>query len=204
MKLIKHILLLALVVLISAGCAPPVTYVVDVEYTPELKEEVTTKPEKIQIAIVPFEDARDDKMIIGTRRHIFGRIDKFDARPAPVTDAVTQALVSAMKIRGYQTVVLQKGTTGEGVKQSPPHLIVSGKIEDLWADARSKLGYTDIKTNVRLKVKVYKVDEKNSYTINVQSQSEPRVAFFNPSVMQKSVNDTLTDAINHLIANQIK
>ena len=203
-KIARHLIFLAMLVMIPVGCAPPVTYVVDLEYAPELKEELTLKASQIQIAVVPFEDAREDKTIIGTRRRLMGRVDKFDARPSPAATAVTQAVVNALKILGYQTEILQKGANTEGIRQSPPHIVVSGKIEELSADAQSKLGYTDIKTMVRLKIKVYKVDDKNSFTINVQSQSEPRVVFFNPSVMQKAVNDTLTDAIDHLITNQIK
>src|SRR3990170_2122403 len=203
-KIARHLIFLAMLVMIPVGCAPPVTYVVDLEYAPELKEELTLKASQIQIAVVPFEDAREDKTIIGTRRRLMGRVDKFDARPSPAATAVTQAVVNALKILGYQTEILQKGANTEGIRQSPPHIVVSGKIEELSADAQSKLGYTDIKTMVRLKIKVYKVDDKSSFTINVQSQSEPRVVFFNPSVMQKAVNDTLTDAIDHLITNQIK
>src|SRR3972149_7665248 len=193
-----------LIALSVAGCAPAVTYVVDVAYSPELQEELTSKLSQIQVAVVPFEDTREDKTIIGTRRRLMGRVDKFDARPSPAATAVTQAVVNALKIRGYQTETLQKGASTEGIKQSPPHIVVSGKIEEMSSDAQSKLGYTDIKTVIRLKIKVYKVDDKSSFTINVQSQSEPRVVFFNPSVMQKTVNDTLTDAIDHLITNQIK
>ncbi|MBI5096627.1 MAG: hypothetical protein HZB32_03095 [Nitrospirae bacterium] len=203
-KIAKYLIFLVMLVTIPVGCAPPVTYVVDLEYAPELKEELTSKPSQIQVAVIPFEDVREDKTIIGTRRRLMGRVDKFDARPSPAATAVTQAAVNAFKIRGYQTEILKKGANTEGIKQSPPHIVVSGKIEEMSADAQSKLGYTDIKTVIRLKIKVYKVDDKSSFTINVQSQSEPRVVFFNPSVMQKAVNDTLTDAIDHLITNQIK
>src|SRR3972149_1812530 len=203
-KIARYLIFLVMWVMIPLGCAPPVTYVVNLEYAPELKEELTPKVTQIQIAVVPFEDAREDKTIIGTRRRLMGRVDKFDARPSPAATAVTPAVVNALKIRGYQTETLQKGASTEGIKQSPPHIVVSGKIEEMSSDAQSKLCYTDIKTVIRLKMKVYKVDDKSSFTINVQSQSEPRVVFFNPSVMQKTVNDTLTDAIDHLITNQIK
>lgn len=202
----KFIAVLSLVILaiIPLGCTPPVTYVVDVEYTPELKESVPAKTEQLQIAIIPFEDGRMEKGVIGTRRRLLGRIDKFYANPAPVSTAVTEALASALKIRGYQPEILPKGTNVEGITQSPPQIVVSGKIEKLQADAQSNLGYTDIKTTIRLQLKVYKVDQKSTYTINVQSQSEPRFVFFNPSVMQNTINNTLNDAINNLISNQWK
>ena len=202
----KFIVVLSLVILalIPAGCTPPVTYVVDVEYTPELKEGVPAKTDLLQIAIMPFDDMRTDKGVIGTRKRLMGRIDKFYPNPAPVSVAVTQALESALKARGYQTEILAKGTNIEAIKQSPPNIIVSGKIEKLQADAQSSLGYTDIKATIRLQVKVYKVDQKSTYTINVQSQSEPRFVFFSPSVMQNTINNTLNDAVNNLISNQWK
>ncbi|OGW59873.1 MAG: hypothetical protein A3D21_07640 [Nitrospirae bacterium RIFCSPHIGHO2_02_FULL_42_12] len=187
---------------VAAGCMPPVTYVVDVNYTPTLKEDIGAKVEELEIAVIPFEDMRKEKKSVGERRHLTGNVDEFDARPYPVTSAVTQTLVSALKIHGYKTEILQKGADLERINQSPPHIVISGNIEEFRADAVSKPGYTDIKTDVLLQVKVYKVDDRSSYTTTVQSQSEPRVIIFNPSVMQKAINDTLSDAINRLIASK--
>lgn len=202
MRITKLLLVLILLSIIPLGCAPPTTYVVDLAYTPELKEKVPTRAQDIRVAVIPFEDGRADKRIIGTRTRILGKVDEFEARPAPVTAAVTQAVVSALKIRGFQTEILPKGTDPEGIKQSPPHIVLSGRIEEFRADARSKPGFTDIKTLVRLRVKINKVDEQEKFTINVQSQSEPRVFLFNPSIMRNAINETLADAINRLIENQ--
>lgn len=204
MKSVKIFLFLILLASIITSCAPPATYVVDLAYTPELKEKAPARAQDIQVAVIPFEDGRADKRIIGTRTRIFGKVDEFEARPAPVTAAVTQAVVSALKIRGFQTEVLPMGTDPEGIKQSPPHIVLSGRIEEFRADARSKPGFTDIKTLVRLRIRINKVDEKGRFTINVQSQSEPRVILFNSSIMQNAINETLADAINRLIENQWK
>lgn len=204
MKLIKHLLLLSLVTIIFAGCTPPVTYVIDLAYAPSLKEEVNARQEKGRIAIVPFEDLRAEKGLIGTRMRFSGKVDKFAAYPYPVSIAVTQTIVRALKIKGYETEILKEGTEPESIQQSPPRIIISGKIEELWADGMAKIGYTGVKVNIRLKLKVYKVDEKESYTINIQSQSEPKVVIFTPSEMQRMINDTLTDAIDHVITNQWK
>lgn len=204
MRITKLLLVLTLLAFLPTSCAPPATYVVDLAYAPELKEKPPVRAQDIQVAVIPFEDGRTDKRIIGTRTRIFGKVDEFEARPAPVTVAVTQAVVSALKIRGFQTEVLPKGTDPEGIRQSPPQIVISGRIEEFRADARSKPGFTDIKTLVRLRIKINKVDEQGSFTINVQSQSDPRVILFNPSIMQNAINETLADAINRLIENQWK
>lgn len=202
MKITKFLLVLILLSIIPSGCAPRATYVVDLAYTPELKEKAPARAQDIKVAVIPFEDGRADKRIIGTRTRIFGKVDEFEARPAPITAAVTQAVVSALKTRGFQTEILPMGTDPEGIKQSPPHIVLSGRIEEFRADARSKPGFTDIKTLVRLRIKINKVDEQRSFAINVQSQSEPRVVLFNPSIMQNAINETLTDAINRLLENR--
>ena len=185
------------------GCAPGVTYVVDVAYTPALKEQVQIQAEPIQIAVIPFDDERADKKGIGKRSRLTGQVDEFEIRPYPVTTAVTEALISALKIHGYQTKLLPRGTDETGITGVPPHIILSGKIEELRADAISKPGYTDIKTSIRLKVRVYRVDDKSSSTVTIQSQTEPRVALFNPNVMQSAINEALTEAINKLVAQRL-
>ena len=202
MKFIKYILLLSIVIITITGCTPPVTYVLDLAYAPPLKQGVETKQEQNRIAVIPFEDVRAEKVLVGTRKRLMGKVDKFEAHPSPVNNAVTQAIVRALKINGYQTEILKEGTDPESIKESPPQIVISGKIEELWADALAKPGFTAVKVAIHLKVKIYKVDEKNSFTLNIQSESEPNVALFTPSEMQNVINDTLTDAINHLIASK--
>ena len=204
MKFIKSLLLLLTAVLILQGCTPPVTYVIDLAYTPPLSEGTAVKQEQERIAVIPFEDARTEKRMIGKSKRLRGKIDDFEAHPLPVSDAVTQALVRALKINGYQAEILKPGTDPEDIKLSPPNIVLSGKIDYLWAYAIAKTGRTQIKVDVRLKMKIYKVDEKTSFTMNVQSQSEPKVFLFTPSVMQNAINETLTDAIDHVIATKWK
>jgi len=204
-KSIRVVLFLILLGYITIGCAPPATYVIDLVYTPLLGEKIpTTSIQDIRVAVIPFVDGRTDKRLIGTRTRIFGKVDQFEARPAPATTAVTQVVVSALKIRGFQTEVLPEGTDPGTIGKSPPHIILSGRIEELRADARSKPGYTGIKTFVRLRVRIDKVDKAESTTVNIQSQSDSWVIFFNPSIMQKAINETLADAIDRLLVSQGK
>ncbi|MBI5756218.1 MAG: hypothetical protein HZA12_04765 [Nitrospirae bacterium] len=193
-----------LLIYLSTACAPSVTYVVDVAYTPALKEQLRPITEPLQIAVMPFDDQRADKKGIGKRSRLTGQVDEFEIRPYPASTAVTEALISALKIHGYQTKLLSRGTDETSITVAPPHIILSGKIEELRADAVSKPGYTDIKTSVRLKVRVYRVDDRSSSTMTIQSQTEPRVALFNPNVMQSAINEALTEAINKLIAQKLK
>ncbi len=187
------------------GCAPAVTYVIDVAYAPQIKEQPPGQTERLRIAVIPFEDVRENKKGIGIRLRLTGQTDEFEARPYPASSAVTDTLLSALKIQGYQPVVAPRGkdhaTIAEG---SSSQIVLSGKIEELWAEAISKPGFTDIKAKVSLKVNIYNVNDKSTKTITVQSQSEPQVVLFSPGILQNVINETLTEAINKLLATPIK
>ena len=87
---------------------------------------------------------------------------------------------------------------------SSTQVVLSGRIEELWAEAISKPGFTDIKTKVSLKVNIYNVSDKSTRTITVESQSEPQVVLFSPGILQNVINETLTEAINKLLAAPLK
>ncbi len=199
---LRYLILIFIVTLAISGCAPSVTYVIDVAYAPQIKEQPPGQTERLRIAVIPFEDARENKKGIGTRLRLTGQTDEFEARPYPASTAVTDILLSALRIRGYNPVIAPRGkdnaTIAEGTSSQ---VVLSGRIEDLWAEAVSKPGHTDIKTNVTLKVSIYRADDRSTRTITVQSQSDPQVVLFSPGILQNAINETLTDVINKLLLN---
>lgn len=190
-----------MVALILSGCAPGVTYVIDVAYAPKLRDQPSEHAGPVRIAVMPFEDARENQKGIGSRLRITGQTDEFEARPYPASSAVTDTLLSALKIQGYQPVLAAKGKDPSAIAEgSSSQIVLSGRIEELWAEAVSKPGLTDIKTSVTLKVNIYNAADRSTRTITVQSQSAPQAVLFTPAILQNSFNETLTEAINKLIA----
>ena len=208
MKYCKYItvwVLPALLMLMLTGCARGVTYVIDVAYAPKITELSQGQTEPVRIAVIPFEDVRENKKGIGTRSRLSGRTDEFEARPYPASAAVTDTLVSALRIKGYNPVVVSGSKDYAGITEGTSiQVVLSGSVEELWAEAISKPAYTNIKTNVSLKVNVYSVNDKSIRTLTVQSQAAPKVVLFSPGILQNAINDTLTDAINKLLAAPLK
>ncbi|MEO0250447.1 MAG: hypothetical protein ABIN58_13170 [candidate division WOR-3 bacterium] len=189
-----------LLMVLLMGCAPSVTYVIDVAYAPLIKDQPTGQTEVIRIAVIPFEDAREKQKGIGERIRITGQIDEFEARPYPASSAVTDTLLSALKIQGYQPVIAPRGKDPAIIAEgSSSKIVLSGRIEKLWAEAVSKPGHTDIKTKVSLKVAIYNASDKSTRTITVESQSEPQAVLFSPAILQNAINETLTEVINKLL-----
>ncbi|MCC6544775.1 MAG: hypothetical protein IT392_09785 [Nitrospirae bacterium] len=194
----------ALLMLTLIGCARGVTYVIDVSYSPQIKDLSHDKTEPVRIAVIPFEDSRENKRGIGTRTRLMGRIDEFEARPYPAAAAITDTLVSALRIKGYNPVVVTGGKDYAGITEGTSiQMVLSGTVEELWAEAISKPAHTSINTKVKIKVNIYSVNDKTIRTLTVQSQSAPQVVFFSPGILQHAVNDTLTDAINKLLATPL-
>ena len=208
MNYCKHItvwVLPVLLMLMLIGCSRGVTYVIDVAYAPKIKELSQGQTENIRIAVVPFEDARENKKGIGKRARLTGRTDEFEARPYPASAAVTDTLVSALRIKGYNAVVVSGSKDYAGITEGTSiQMVLSGSVEELWAEAISKPAHTDIKTNVKLKVIIYRADDRSTRTITVQSQSDPQVVFFSTGILQNAINETLTEAINKLLATPLK
>ena len=203
--LIKIWIIPVLLMLMLIGCARGVTYVIDVSYAPQIKDLSQGQTAPVSIAVIPFEDARENKKGIGTRTHYIGRTDEFEARPYPAAAAVTDTLVSALRIKGYNAVVVSGSKDYAGITEGTPiQVVLSGSVEELWAEAISKPAYTNITTKVSLKVNVYSVNDKSIRTLTVQSQAAPQVVLFSPGILQNTINDTLTEAINKLLATPLK
>lgn len=182
------------------SCAPPVSYVIEVAYAPELKKTVSPSTTALSVGVIPFTDERSDRKAIGERIHLTGKVDRFAPEPSPADRAVTQALVTALKIHGYQPELFPAGTSPDAV--SGKDAVISGSIKDLWAVAQSRPGYTDIKAKVHLEVNVYRPAERKTFTIDAKSVAQSKVVLFSPSDLEKTVNDALTDAIDDLLSNR--
>lgn len=202
MKLLHYLFLLFLAISVITGCAPGVTYLIDVAYVPRISQQPAAQSEQLRVAVIPFEDARENKKGIAVRRRLTGQTDEFETRPYPASAAVTDTLLSALKIHGYQPVTAPKGRElGTVADDTSGQLVLSGRIEELWADIVTESGLTNIKTRVSLRVSIFNASDKSARTVTVQAESEPRVVLFSPGLLQNAVNDTLTEAINKLLSS---
>lgn len=203
MKNIKHKtiwILPVLLMLMLIGCARGVTYVIDVSYAPQIKDLSPGTAQPVSIAVIPFEDVRENKKGIGTRSRIMGRTDEFEARPYPAAAAVTETLVSALRIKGYNAVVVSGSKDyAEITEGNSIQMVLSGTVEELWAEAISKPAHTNIKTDIRLKVNIYNAENRSIRTLTVQGQSAPQVVLFSPGILQNVVNEALTEVINKFL-----
>jgi len=200
MKKIILLILCCVTGIFLSSCAPSVSYVIEIAYTPSLEKTVSPAGPFPVVGVIPFKDERSDREAIGERIRLTGKIDRFESKPSPVSKAVTDAFITALKIHGYRPQLLPEGTAPEAV--SGKAIVIGGRIKELWAVARSKPGYTDIQGRVHLQVEIYRPSKKKRYIINTKSTAQSKVVLFSPSDMEKTINDALTDAIEDLLSNK--
>lgn len=88
-----------------------------------------TSPKNVQIVIMPFNDQRSDKSVVGTVRNTFG-MRTADVVPVnSVTEWVSQALRTELQSNGY---AVHSGTQGD--RPATPAAVISGDILNVFCD----------------------------------------------------------------------
>ena len=86
----------------------------------------------LRVVVQPFEDARSDKMHLGSRSHFWGGTSYFDLPKGTVGEAVAKSMVRQLNKRGWQASLAGQGSAGQ------PDVTISGSIRDLSVTAISK------------------------------------------------------------------
>ncbi len=185
-------------VFLITGCVGGRTLTMYLHY--DMDRKLQTATQGMKAAVIPFEDARGKKEI-GKWKGLRGRFDLFEAAK-PVDETVTEAAAQYLKKSGLDVSIARKGSRPEGFQTIPPHFVISGKIEELFTEATSHFGYTQLKTTIRLKISIRNVKDGSSVTTVIESISEPKtVVTFNSKIFEKTINDALSDGLERIISD---
>lgn len=184
-----------------SGCAPSKTYLIKVNYLPQLKAAPIAKV----AAICPFEDVRKEteRDLIGLRHHGDNKVDFLKVEGESVPEAVTQAVQGYFVDNGFQ-VTDCKGwdMSPEGLDRLPGDLavVVGGKIESLMVEANSGVMTTNIQYTVRMSAHIGKVKERTVVTRAIESMPTEKKVGFDPEYVEKKLNAVMTEALQNLLA----
>lgn len=190
---------LAVLVLFTVpGCMGGRTLNLDAHYDMARSPKASFSTNGLKVAVIPFEDATGTKEI-GQWTGLRGKVDRLMLKQ-PVDDTVTSAVVDYLKKTGLDVSIVQKGTSPESFVNAPPHLVVSGVVDELTTEADSRIGYTQVRTRVSLKVRITNVKDGSSISQAIESVSKPRtVVAFNRSVFEDTLNEALSDGLDLIL-----
>lgn len=175
-----------------SGCAGPGRQIpIDLSYREGASASTRTAPEKV--VVYPFEDRREDSSAIGRRKHLFGRIDTFEST-VPVGEKIAQIWVVALRKRGWDARLARpEDAPGEADR------IIKGKVEILWAEATSRVGYTEIDARAVVQAEIEETKPGSTMTLKIRDQNIPKVVFFTPERLEAILNELISEGIDRTL-----
>jgi hypothetical protein len=145
-----------------------------------------------RVAIGPFEDDRSHKTGLGYRTHLWGGVSYFDVPGGKPADVVAQALTDYLTAKGWQV-------TKQGTGDKEADVVLTGKILDFSAHAKSRVGFTEVMTKTKLALQAQNVADGSTVRMTLNGTGGDEIFWFDPEDAQALLNDVLTDSFGKLI-----
>ena len=149
----------------------------------------------LRVVVQPFEDARSDKMHLGSRSHFWGGTSYFDLPKGTVGEAVAKSMVRQLNKRGWQASLAGQGSAGQ------PDVTISGSIRDLSVTAISKFCHTELAAKNTLMLHVANHSDGSSIQERVLGSGSDEVFWFDPQDAEQLVNDVMEKNIEKFFAD---
>lgn len=148
-----------------------------------------------RVAVKPFDDARSDRMHLGSRSHLWGSTSYFDLPKGTAGEAVAKSIVQQLNRRGWQASLAGQGGSVQ------PDATISGTIQDLSVNAVSKFGRTEIAAKNTMMVRVANHSDESTIQERVLGSGTDEIFWFDPEDAQQLVNEVLEKNIEKFIAD---
>jgi hypothetical protein len=176
------------------SCAKARTYYLYLRYQPS--KEFPSLQQKIgpTLGIAPFIDERPDPSYIGIYNSLQGISSYFKSEPFPLEKAIEESLTEVLSREGVKTVaVSQWDGEPKSLETMETDAVLMVKIKRFWAEGRTTLFKTNIKTSIQLTVLLGVKKERKVFTKNVAVDKEMTVMSFSPQKVRQAINETLTE-----------
>ncbi len=150
-------------------------------------------PQGLRVAVETFEDSRQTKARLGTRSHLWGGESHFDVPGGSSSDAATQALVRYLNRHGWQARVVKPGTALSGAD-----LTISGHLQALSVDAKSRVGSTKLTTTSKITIRALNGADGSAVRMTLNGAGSDSVFWFEPKDAEQLINTMLDDSFARL------
>ncbi len=198
-----YLVIAALLAAFLSGCAPKGPILLDFQYQPP--QDVSARAANATIGVSPFRDDRGKVPSVVGRRSLESSTETNDlVVQGTAAEKVTAALKSALKARGIAEKDLAAwNLTEAGIPSGGANLLISGEIKKFWAESKSRFANTTVKAEVQLRISMANMAHRKIIrVVNVNSMMERQNATFSTEVVESTLSDALTSAINQIFADE--
>ena len=197
-------ILLPLILMLSlAGCGASKTYWLYLRPAPTTQGGGATN---LTIGVLPFEDNRPNKEKLGKRLLSNGKEEPIRLRSSSPMQDITSILLRLLEERDIRTVELKSWEPApENLKDLPEgvDIALAGKVEALEVEAKSSTFKTEIRYLVKLSAKLGYKGQGKVVTKAVEDRPEESVVRFKRQDVEKTLNESLSSALERLIGAAI-
>ena len=183
---------------VLAGCASQaerVNVMIPQADSPSQASTVAQTGKGLRVVVSPFDDARSDRMHLGSRSHLWGSTSYFDLPKGTAGEAVAKSLIQQLNRRGWQASLAGQ----DGMAQ--PDATISGTIQDLSVNAISKFGHTELAAKNTMMVRVANHSDESTIQERLLGSGSDEVFWFDSEDAQQLVNEVLEKNIEKFIAD---
>jgi hypothetical protein len=184
------------------SCATGGTYSISLRYHairefPSLKQKLG-----LTLGIAPFHDQRADTLYIGHHTPFWGISSYFKSEPFPLDKAITDALSHALSGYGVKTIPISNWDgKPESLRNIETDSVLMIEIKKFWTEGVASLFKTHVKTTVQFVIRLGVKKEGKVFTRHVEVEKEMTVARSTPEVIEKAINQILTDIFDLYLSN---
>ena len=149
----------------------------------------------LRVVVSPFDDARSDRMHLGSRSHLWGSTSYFDLPKGTAGEAVAKSLIQQLNRRGWQASLAGQ----DGMEQ--PDATISGTIQDLSVNAIRKFGHTELAAKNTMMVRVANHSDESTIQERLLGSGSDEVFWFDSEDAQQLVNEVLEKNLEKFIAD---
>ena len=150
--------------------------------------------DQVTVAVSWFEDARPDRKYLGVRTHLGGGETHFQSPGGNTGEAVAKMVRDYLKARGWNVVPARQG-------QGAPDVTITGKVQDLSVEAKSRFLGTDLTAKSKLAVQAKNSSDGSTVSLSVFGNGKDTEFWFDPEDAQELVNEAIGKSLEYLVAN---
>jgi len=151
------------------------------------------------VAVLPFEDMRSDKAVIGRWQHYVGTtVDQLIPAQGSAADQVTGFVADYLKLVGFRVVRVQ---AGEGVVPGSADVVLSGRIEVYWSEAVVRFAWTQLKAVNRLVINLSNATDNRTVRTTVGGEGASKVIFFEIADLERLNSEALREGLDRFLAD---
>ena len=185
------------IMLVFAGCAGTGEVVpLKIHALPSVRS-INQNFQDIKIVVESFEEGPEAGRL-GVRTHLGGGETVFAAQGGKPGDVMAQVVADNLKSMGFQ-VWIKKSDASE--VPAKPDILVTGQVQQLSAQARSRFFSTKITAKVKAVIQAANASDRSTVRLNLEGAREDAVFWFEPGEVQELVNRTLKENLDRVLAD---